>query len=120
MQLADILYIQLISAIARNASGGAKQTTFELEVVMNLRTTVAATILTVSAQFLASPLALAADGPGPGTRGDGPGWMVLYFDYSSARAPTSSRHPTSRATGGCRTPFPYRYTSCTPPISQSQ
>jgi len=40
---------------------------------MNLRTTVAATVLTVSAQLLASPLALAADGPGPGTRGDGPG-----------------------------------------------
>jgi putative transposase len=43
--------------------------------------------------------------------------MVLYFDYASACAPTSSKHPTLRLRGGRRTPFRYRYTSCTPPLN---
>ncbi|CAL1242006.1 hypothetical protein [Candidatus Methylocalor cossyra] len=40
---------------------------------MKLGTAAAATLLTVSTQFVPSPPVLAADGPGPGPRGDGPG-----------------------------------------------
>jgi hypothetical protein len=39
---------------------------------------------------------------------------ALHFDYASATATTSSKRPAIRLRGSRRTPFRYRYTSCTP------
>jgi len=39
---------------------------------------------------------------------------ALHFVYASATATTPSKRPGLRLRGGRRTPFRYRYTSCTP------